>query len=335
MSFLGRLKSLGPATCLALVASVATVAGPDGPIITEVYTDPEPAGSTGDGPVGRDRGNLHQEFIEIYLPAAADLRSSLQPFKNALNLTFYEIEGDHGSSGYTLVNYRIDLPTFDLDPINGLTSGAVERPPSGVVVLGWVDYVGDPPTDLAGTPGTRVARINGGITTATNYVFVAMNGQQFSGTTNLRLPDPSNPDPDDALSLINMPPADPGGNEYASGILTNGSNAYLLVNRDDPGYVKLYDRDHQTPSDPSLADGSILQVSSFLDGVAGNDDGDFNVILQPYPEDVANVDLAAVLPDGGPYSLLYCPSSRERRQRLRPSIRRCRQDHRGRRFEQR
>jgi len=132
----------------------AAAQGPDHPVITEIYQEPPATG----GPVGRDPADPHQEYIEIYLPPLADLALSLN--KDALNLAFYEVEGDSSSLNLTLVNYRIDLPTFDLDPSNGLTG--LPRPSSGVVVLGWVDYIGNPPTDLAGTPGSRVALINGG-----------------------------------------------------------------------------------------------------------------------------------------------------------------------------
>ena len=55
---------------------------------------------------------------------------------------------------------------------------AVSRPSSGVVVIGWVDYNGDPPTDLAGTPSTRVPRVNFGATPV-DYAFVAINEEMF------------------------------------------------------------------------------------------------------------------------------------------------------------
>ena len=100
----------------------APAQGPDHPVITEVYTNPP---GLNDGPVGRDPANLHQEFLEIYLPTAAKLNLALN--KDALRLTLYEVEGDSSSSGLELVNYRIDLPTFDLDAGNGITPGAVPR----------------------------------------------------------------------------------------------------------------------------------------------------------------------------------------------------------------
>ena len=62
---------------------------PNHPIITEMYFDPP---GLNDGPVGRDPGNRHQEYIEIYLPPASALRPGLN--KDALRLTFYEVEGD-------------------------------------------------------------------------------------------------------------------------------------------------------------------------------------------------------------------------------------------------
>ncbi len=270
-------------------APIALAQGPDHPVITEVFTNPV---GLMDGPVGRDPANLHQEYIEIYLPPAADLDFALNP--DALNLTFYEVEGDFTSSGVGLVNYRIDLPTFDLDPSNGLTFGAIARPPSGAVVIGWVDYVGNPPTDLAGTPSTRVALIDGGITSATDFVFIALNGAQFSGTTNFPAPL--------AISFIDMP------SEASSGMIQNGSGAYLLVNRDDFGYVELFDDKHIPfggSADPSLATGTVLGVSAMLDGFAGNDHAKFDVLLQPYAAPTGNdIDLENELILGGAFSLI-------------------------------
>src|SRR5262245_40379569 len=167
---------------------------PDHPFITEVFTNPPGA----DGPNGRNLDNPNQEFIEIYLPTAAQLRPGLN--KDNLRLTFYEIEGDSNNSLRGHVNQRIDLRPFDLDLSNGITSGAIARPSSGVVVLARVDYAyaSQPPEELAGTPATRIARINGGITTApAGTVVVAMNGAQFSGTTNFPVPA--------AESLIDVP----------------------------------------------------------------------------------------------------------------------------------
>ncbi len=279
-------RSVSAVMSLIVLAYAAGVAAqvPDHPIISEVYTEPPGAS---DGPVGRDLANEHQEFIEIYVPPAANLNPIYNP--NALNLTFYEVEGDKTSSGYTLVNYRIDIPTF-------------ARPASGVVVLGWVDYVGNPPTGLAGTPSTRLGLVNGGITAMpADYLFVAMNGGQFSGTTNFAVPL--------AISLIHMP------NEASSGIIQGGSGAYLLVDRNDVGYVELYDdKDtaHVPPTanaDPSLATGTVLQTSAMTDGFAVNDDDNgnggfgFEVLLQPYSGGT-DMDLSNVLPFGGPFSKL-------------------------------
>ncbi|MCH8844306.1 MAG: hypothetical protein IID61_15205, partial [SAR324 cluster bacterium] len=87
----------------------------------------------------------------------------------------------------------------------------------------------------------------------------------------------------------------------------------------DPSYVKLYD-DKDTGhgpgscscfpcdplcvnADPSLASGTVLQVSSLLDGLAGNDDGSFDAVQQPMAED-PDIELTSVLPDGGAFSLL-------------------------------
>lgn len=268
----------------------AVAAPPDHPILTEVYTDPN---GLSDAPVGRDPSNPHLEYLELYLPASADLRPGLN--KDVLRLAIYEVEGDTTSSGYTLANYRIDLPTFDLDASNGITAGAVARPTSGVVVVGWVNYVGDPPTGLAGTPSTRVAMINGGVTSTSGYTFVALNGAQFTGTTNFPVPA--------AISLVNLP------DEAASGIIQNGSSVYLLVNRDAAGYVTLYDDEdaaHVPPianADPGLDIGSPLGITCLLDGFAANDDSLFDVLLQPLPFN-GGIDLDEVLPLGGPYSKL-------------------------------
>lgn len=273
--------------CLLSLATCAIAQSPSRPIITEVFTDPA---GVNDGPVGRDPANPSQGFIEIYLPTLGDLAAGLN--KDALRLTFYEVEGDSSSSGNELVNYRIDLPTFDLDPSNGMTG--LPRPANGVVVLGWVDYVGNPPTDLAGTPSTRVALINGGVTSTTDFTFIAINGNQFTGTTNFATPV--------AVSSIDLP------NEATSGIIQNGSAAYLLVNRDDVGYVELFD-DKQVPigqsADPSLATGTVLGVSSLLDGFAANDHKKFDVLCQPYATPTGDdIDLETTLPLGGPFSNL-------------------------------
>lgn len=272
-----------------LVGSVATADLPDHPIITEVHTDPP---GLNDGPVGRDPNNFHQEYFEIYLPPAANIDPSIN--KDALRMTFYEVEGDSSSSGLSLVNYRFDLPTFDLDSSNGITPGAIPRPASGVVVLGWVDYVGDPPTGLAGTPNTRVGMVNGGITGASGYTFVAINGHHFGGTTNF----PTLV----AESLIDVP------NETRSGIIQNGSGVYLLVDRDSPGYVELFDDKHVPAggsADPNLPSGFVLATSALFDGFAANDHAKFDVFCQPYtPPTGDDIDLETVLPLGGAFSML-------------------------------
>ncbi|MFQ5415418.1 MAG: hypothetical protein ACE5FL_00070 [Myxococcota bacterium] len=263
----------------------AAASGPGHPIVTEVFQDP----LGNDGPVGRDPGNPHQEYIEIYLPALSDLAAGLD--KDALNLTFYEIEGDSSSSGIGQVNYRIDLPTFDLDPGNGTVG--LPRPPSGVVVLGWVDYLGNPPVDLAGTPSSRVALVNGGITSATDFTFIAINGGQFSGTTNFPVPD--------AISHLDLTFNPTGGK------IEQGSAAYLLVNRDSPGYAQLCDQNDPAPcnSFADLPSGTTLGTASLLDGFAGNDHGKFDPLAQPYlPPTGDNIDLEFVLPLGGAFSLL-------------------------------
>ncbi len=283
------------------VAASAQV--PDHPVITEVYFDPP---GLEDGPVARPPTNDHQEFIEIYLPEAADLAPGLD--KDALRLTLYEVEGDLNSSGEALVNYRFDLPVFDTDPGNGTTPGAVERPASGVVVVGWLDYVGSPPTGLAGSVSSRVALVHGGVTgTGGDYVFVGINGAQFGGTTNYPIVE--------AESLIDMPA------EATSGVVQNGSAAYLLVNRDSGGYVELCDDQHAgdcaSGADPNLASGTTLGVTALLDGFAGNDHPDFAVIDQPFsPGD--DVDLETVLPEGGAFTMLVPQLAEEDTTRVTP-----------------
>lgn len=265
---------------------------PDHPVITEVYTD---SVGINDGPVARDPSSTNQEYIEIYLPTSAGLNPQFN--KDSLRLTFYEVEGDTDSSGVNLINYRFDLPTFDLDSSNGITSGAIARPSSGVVLLGWVDYVGNPPTGLAGTPSTRVALIKGGITsTDGTYTFVAINGHHFTGTTNFPVLTAEN--------LIDLP------SEASSGVIQNGSGAYLLVNRDQPGYVQLCDDQHAgdcvSGAFPNLpVEGSFLDTGCLHDALAGNDDANFSVLDQPSP-DGNGIDLGETLPPSGAFSLLTC-----------------------------
>jgi hypothetical protein len=280
------------AFCSLCAAGVARAQQPNHPIVTEVYFDPP---GLNDGPVGRDPANQHQEFIEIYLPPLASLSPALN--KDALRITYYEVEGDSDSTGPSLVNCRFDLPTFDLDPSNGMTAGAIPRPSSGVVVLGWVDYVGNPPTSLAGTPSTRVALINGGITsTGGAYTFIAVNGHHFGGTTNFPVLT--------AESFIDLP------GEASSGTIQNGSSVYMLVNRDSAGYVQLCDDQHAgdcaAGANPTLPDnGTSLTSAALLDGLAGNDHSLFVVTDQPYDAPTGDdIDLEAELPLGGAFSLL-------------------------------
>lgn len=274
---------------LASALAGAAAAAPDRPVITEIYVDPPGAN---DGPVGRDLANLHQEYLEIYLPTAAELHASLD--KDSLDLTIYDVEGDASSTGVGLVNYRIDLPTFDLDPSNGLTGLA--RPASGIVVVGWVDYVGDPPTALAGTPATRVALVNGGVTSTPGYTFVALNGNEFAGTTNFPTPL--------AISAIDA-------SERTGGLFENGSSATLLVNRDSPAYAQLFDEAdaaHVPPlanADPNLPSGAVLGTAALLDAVAANDHRKFDPLEQPYATPTGDdIDLETVLPLGGAFSRL-------------------------------
>jgi len=255
---------------------------PDHPIITEVFNNPS---GLNDGPTGHDPTNPHQEFIEIYIPGPGDLSAALA--RDSVRLTIYEIQGNSGSAELGFVNQRYDLPAFDLDTSNGIT--ALERPSSGLVVLGWVDYdFLDPPMALRGTPSTRVALINNEITTSpAGVLFIAINGAQFTGTTNFPVPV--------AESRIDIP------NEHASGVMKNGSNAYLLVDRDATGGVSLDDRSTGSNAFADLPGGTSLPVASLLDGIAGNDDIAFRESLQPYMAGT-NMDLADVLPLGGVFT---------------------------------
>jgi len=261
---------------------------PDHPIITEIYQEAAIPG----GPATADLQNPntpHQEFIEIFIPPLADLSPSLN--KDALNLTFYDIEGDATSPGLSQVNLRVDLPTFDLDPSNGLTG--LPRPPSGVVVLGWVQYLGNPPIELAGSPDSRIAMINGGITSASDFTFLPLNGHHFRRAENFPLPL--------EVSYIDTD-SDP-----ITGKIEQGSSAYLLVNRDDPGYMKFCGITDFLPaacdSFPNLAAGSGLGLSSLLDAFAINDDNSFSIDQQPYVAGTGdNIDLEFVLPRGGAFS---------------------------------
>lgn len=258
---------------------------PDHPVITEVFQEPPATG----GPAVRDPADPHQEYIEIYIPPLGDLDPALDA--NSLDLAFYEVEGDATSPGLSLVNYRIDLPTFDLDPSDGLTG--LPRPASGVVVLGWVDYVGAPPTDLAGTPSSRVALIDGGVTSVSGFTFVAINGSQFSGTTNFPVPI--------AVSHIDTV-SDP-----VTGKIEQGSGVYLLMNRDHVSYVEVCGQTDPAPCNafPNLAAGSPLSPAALLDAFAANDDSEFRVDRQPYEAPTGdNIDLEFVLPLGGAFSLL-------------------------------
>lgn len=287
------LGSLIVAVVYGLLAPTLSIAlPPDHPVITEVYRDPP----GNDGPVGRDPTNLHQEFIEIYLPSLIDLSPSLN--KDSLKLAFFEVEGDSSSPGQGLVNYRIDLPTFDLDPSNGMTG--LPRPPSGIVVLGWVDYVGSPPIALAGTPSTRLGLVNGGITTATDYTFIAINGGQFGGTTNFPVPV--------AISHLDLV-VDP-----SIGKIEQGASAYLLSDRDASGYAPICGQTDPGPCNafPDLPGGFFLGVASLLDAFATNDDPDFRVDKQPYDAPTGDgIDLEFVLPLGGAYTL-FVPQVEER-----------------------
>lgn len=281
---LGLLAVFAP---LMLVPSdPAVAAGPNHPVITEVYRD----APGNDGPVGRNLANLHQEFIEIYLPPLAELSPALLAKKDALQLAFLEVEGDSSSVDLGTATYRVDLPTFDLDPSNGLTGLA--RPSSGIVVLGWVDYVGSPPTALAGTPASRVALVNGGVTTASDYTFIAINGAQFGGTTNFPVPT--------AISHLDLV-SDP-----QIGFIEEGAGVYLLLDRTAAGFVSICADDDPAPcnSFPDLASGLVLRPTSLLDAFATNDDADFRVDRQPYDAPTGdNIDLEFILPLGGAFSL--------------------------------
>jgi len=90
-----------------------------------------------------------RKYIEIYLPPAASLAAGLN--KDALRLTFYEVEGDSSSSGLGLINYRFDLPTLIWTRLTAL-------PPERLLAVqrrrgpGWVDYSTTSPVVLAGAP---------------------------------------------------------------------------------------------------------------------------------------------------------------------------------------
>jgi hypothetical protein len=277
------------AAALAFAAAAAAQL-PDHPILTELYQDPP---GDFDGPVDRDPSNAHQEFVELYLPPAAGLDASLN--KDQIQLTLYNVEGDFTSPGLGLVNWRIDLPVFDLDPSNGLTGLA--RPSSGVVVIGWVDYVGDPPTALFGTPATRRALVHSGITSTSGYTFIALNGAQFGGTTNFPVPL--------AVSVLDL------SEDPTAGFFENGSSAYLLVNRTSPGYVTRYAQNDAAfvppfeNADLGIAFGGGLGTAALLDAVAPNDDPLFVAAQQPYPfPSGLSLDLESVLPQGGLFSRL-------------------------------
>lgn len=307
-------RSLATACCL-LGAGVAVRAQqlPDHPVVTEVFNNPRGAA---DASLGRDPNNPHQEFIELWLPPQSALNPNLDP--DALNLTFYEVEGDATSTGLGLINYRFDLPTFCVRANPAFCPPeTIHRPPSGVIVLGWVDYdtalnqgtcagngapchayaencadgsdcIADPPTDLAGTPDTRIALINGGITdTGGDFLFIAVNGHHFSGTNNFPTLQAEN--------RIDLPA------EASSGVIQNGSQVYLLVDRDAPDYVELCDDQHAAEcaagADPVLPDNDAgLSSNAMLDGYAANDHALFDVLLQPYDAPTGfDIDLETVL----------------------------------------
>jgi len=282
---------------------------PNHPIITEVYFDPN---GVNDGPIGRDLANANQEFVEIYLPTCADLDTPALSC-TALNITFEEVEGDHTSMELGQLNYRWDLPTFCVlanaasCPVN-----TIPRPNSGIVVLGWVDYGDATPTTLAGTINSRVALIKGGLTAEDgDYVFVAINGNQFGGTNNFATVA--------AESLIEWGATGQLSDEVRTGEIENGSGVYLLLNRDAAGYVTLYDEKdsaHQPPAfsaDPDLPGGTVLPTGVLFDAFANNDDSAFDVLLQPLNSPVDPqctndparcIDLETVLRNGGVFSNL-------------------------------
>ncbi len=273
----------GTLALFALAASGPALGLPNHPVITEVFQDAPPVGSNvGDGPVSRDPSYPHAEYVEIYLPPLAGLAAGLN--KDSLKLTFYEIEGDIDSSGVGTVNYRIDLPPFDLDPGNGITAGAVARPSSGVVVIGWLEYTGgNPPTGLAGTPSTRIALINGGVTSTSGFTFVPINGLQFGGTTNFPVPV--------GTSTLNTAV---NGHPY-TGIIEQGSGAYLLVNRDVVGYVSV-----NAGGAVNLPTNTSFRAS-LLDAAAGNDDAKFDETLQPCGNP-GGIDLSTILTCTGAFT---------------------------------
>jgi hypothetical protein len=270
-----------------LLPAAATAQLPSHPIITEAFLNP--AGN--DGPIGV-APNDHQEFIEIYLPPASALEASLSA--DNLNLTLYDVEGDFASLGRGHVNWRIDLPTFDLNPNNGTTPGAVARPSSGLVVLGWLDYlkpalVGGPPPDLAGTPSTRVPLVNLE-SPVVGFAFIGINGNQFGGTTNFPTPVAIS-----FLDLVTHP---------YTGLFENGSGAMLLMDRDHPSYVELCSIEDPAicNTDADLAN-ARLPMAPLLDAFAANDHVLFDPDLQPYLAPTGDsIDLESALQLGGLYS---------------------------------
>ncbi|MFO0691586.1 MAG: hypothetical protein U0900_23010 [Myxococcota bacterium] len=300
----GGLSGLGWVLC----ASVAMAQAPDHPLITEAYQNPPGT----DGPVGRTPTNRDQEFIELYLPLASNLRPGLN--KDALRLAVYDVEGDVISTSIGRVNWRVDLPTFDLDPNNGLTPGALPRPASGAVVIGWVDYLGNPPIDLAGTPSSRVALVQGGVTSTPGSTFIALNGNQFGGTTNFATPV--------AISFLNLT------THPVDGLIEQGSGVLLLVNRDAAGYLPLCSHSDPTicNSNASLALGTSILPSTVLDAWAPNDDPLFDPLLQPTTG--LGIDLEPVLPPGGAFTLLapQVPEEGEGYARRFPDVRRTTED---------
>lgn len=279
------LLTLGLATLLT-TAAVAQL--PTHPIITEAFLNPD----GNDGPIGT-LPNVHQEFIEIYLPTATALEVGLSA--DDLNLTLYDIEGDFGNLRRGHVNWRIDLPTFDLDASNGITPGAIARPATGLVVLGWLDYLkpeimGDPPIDLAGTPSTRIPLVNLE-SPPVGFTFIGINGNQFGGTTNFPIPVAIS-----YLDLVTHP---------YSGLFENGSGAMLLMDRDHPNYVELCSVEDPAicNTNADLANGALLPIGPLLDAWAANDHALFDADLQPYSAPTGNsIDLEFELPVGGFYT---------------------------------
>ena len=95
---------LRPIIVFAVLASMSLAQVPDHPIITRS----QQCNRDQRYPVGRDPTNLHQEFIEIYLPTAANLNPSL----NRTNPSDFLRNRRRFRKPYAVINQRFDLPPW-------------------------------------------------------------------------------------------------------------------------------------------------------------------------------------------------------------------------------